>query len=64
MERLPDPLSECALTVSERPNLNKVMSLRNKGYFSMHGVVLQNRIFRTRRAMFHVKHFCVIRESA
>jgi hypothetical protein len=35
------------------------MSLINNGDFLMHGVVLQNRVFRTRRALFHVKHSCV-----
>jgi hypothetical protein len=32
------------------------MSLINKDDFSMHGVVLQNRVFRPWFAMFHVKH--------
>jgi hypothetical protein len=27
--------------------VRKVMSLKNKGEFLMHGVVLQNRVFRT-----------------
>src|SRR5882724_5796857 len=34
------------------------MLLKNKGDFLMHGVVLQNRVFRPPR-MFHVKHSCV-----
>jgi hypothetical protein len=38
------------------------MSLKNKDDFLMHGVVLQNRMFRPRPAMFHVKHFCVNRQ--
>jgi len=41
------------------PEVRKVMPLKNKRYFLMHGVVLQNRVFRPRRPMFHVKHLCV-----
>jgi hypothetical protein len=49
------------------PEVDKVMLLKNKGDFLMHGVVLQNRVFWTlgcdvsretfRRPMFHVKPF-------
>src|SRR4029453_983599 len=46
-------------TVSDVPNPAQVMSLKRKGDFLMHGVVLQNRVFRTAAAMFHVKHRCV-----
>jgi hypothetical protein len=41
------------------PEVNNVMSLKNKGDFLMHGVVLQIRVFRPPAAMFHVKHSCV-----
>jgi len=37
------------------PEVRKVMSLKNKDDFLMHGVVLQIRVFRAARAMFHVK---------
>jgi len=30
--------------------------LKNKADFLVHGVVLQNRVFRPARALFHVKH--------
>jgi hypothetical protein len=48
------------------PEVRKVMSLKNKGDFLMHGVVLQNRVFpdprprnvsRETAPMFHVKPF-------
>jgi hypothetical protein len=39
--------------------VRKVMSLKNKSDFLMHGVVLQNRVFRPASAMFHVKHLSV-----
>jgi hypothetical protein len=38
--------------------VHKVMPLKNKGDFLLHGVVLQNRVFRRGAAMFHVKHSC------
>jgi hypothetical protein len=41
------------------PKVRKVISLKNKADFLMHGVVLQNRVFRDAGAMFHVRHFCV-----
>jgi hypothetical protein len=41
------------------PKVRKVMSLNPKGDFLMHGVVLQNRVFRHAAVMFHVKHSCV-----
>jgi len=44
---------------SNGPNPAQVMSLKSLHDFLMHGVVLQNRVFRSVRAMFHVKHFCV-----
>jgi hypothetical protein len=34
-------------TVSDGPNPAQAISLKMKHYFSMHGVVLQNRLFRT-----------------
>jgi len=44
--------------VSDVPEVTQVMSLKYKDEFLMHGVVLQNRVFRTpARAMFHVKPF-------
>jgi hypothetical protein len=39
--------------------VRKVMSLKGKDDFLMHGVVLQNRMFLGVGAMFHVKHRCV-----
>jgi hypothetical protein len=57
---------------SEVPNPHEIISLKTKDDFLMHGVVLQNRVFRPaparrsperpappagRRAMFHVKRF-------
>jgi hypothetical protein len=47
-------------TVSDAPNLRKVMSLKYNDDFLMHGVVLHFSCFRTPRvagAMFHVKPF-------
>jgi len=41
------------------PNVRKVNSLKRNDGFLMHGVVLQNRVFRPRASMFHVKHSCV-----
>jgi hypothetical protein len=45
------------------PEVRSVMSLKYKGNFLMHGVVLQNRVFRApareTAPMFHVKHSCV-----
>jgi hypothetical protein len=38
--------------------VRKVMSLKNKDDFLMHGVVLQESRF-SGAALFHVKHFCV-----
>jgi hypothetical protein len=53
--------------ISDVPKVRHVMSLKLNDEFLMHGVVLQNRVFRTRRAMlvivlallsmFHVKPF-------
>jgi hypothetical protein len=36
--------------ISDTPKVRKVMSLKIKGDFLMHGVVLQIRVFRTREA--------------
>src|SRR5262245_60382304 len=46
-------------TVADGPKLVMVMSLKQKGDFFIHRVVLQNRIVPVSRPMFHVKHFCV-----
>jgi hypothetical protein len=43
------------------PEVHKVISLESKDDFLMHGVVLQNLVFRPASAMFHVKHLCVRR---
>jgi hypothetical protein len=53
------------------PEARKVMSLKNKDDFLMHGVVLQNRVFRVAAravpretvAMFHVKPFSPVRAA-
>jgi len=40
-----DPVSHRRPAVFDVPKPNKVMSLKFKGDFLMHGVVLQNRVF-------------------
>jgi hypothetical protein len=60
-----NPVAERPNLASEVPEVDKVMSLKNKDDFLMHGVVLQNRVFRTPAChvsretapMFHVKPF-------
>ena len=44
-------------TVSDGPDVRKVISLKNKDDFLMHGVVLRNRVFRPAGAMFHANPF-------
>ena len=41
----PNRASQRLPAVSDPPKVRKVMSLKNKGDFLMHGVVLQNRCF-------------------